>query len=321
MTVLPLITRPIDNTAISAYMTCPREYYYSMLRHRRPISKSPPLHFGSAWHEALAAHYRGGTLEDATRSVINFWGDGHRAEGSDYRTAPRCIMDFEQYLRHYPVDADRATTVGYPDAPLVEIATEIGGTDLSFDYAGKLDRIITQGGLGYVEDHKTTSRLDKHYFSQFELSNQMMGYTWMAQQFAPSIETVGVRINLSHVLTKKTEFHRQTITFTKTQLSGWARNMDSWYHRLLDDYMRLHLTNGGSPDELEIGTDIAAWLMRQEAFPSHYGDNGCSRKFGVCTYNRVCGSSPRIRERILEQDFELSPWNPLTADDEEESKP
>jgi hypothetical protein len=106
------------------------------------------------------------------------------------------------------------------------------------------------------------------------------------------MRVAGVRINLSHVLTNKTEFHRQLFTFTKEQVAEWSENTNYWMERI-------------------------AHSIETGIFPAHWGDNGCSRKFGMCAYNEVCSiSTPRIRQAYLEKNFEVNPWNPLEVDDE-----
>ena len=47
--------------------------------------------------------------------------------------------------------------------------------------------------------------------------------------------------------------------------------------------------------------------------------NACDGKYGMCQYAGVCSVSPRLREKVLETEFELNPWNPLEAADETEA--
>lgn len=286
--ILPVIQRPIDNTALTAYMTCPREYFFGMVQHRRPSGRSPALVFGSAWHTILENHYKGKTIIEAVKAGLEAWEDHGAVD--DYRTPQRLVLSFEQYLKRWGTDQDIKDTLGWPENPLVECAVEIDADELAHPYAGKIDRVVLVNGLGYIEDHKTTSRLDRHYFSQFENSNQMKGYVFMAQKLVPSIKIVGARINLAHVTKTKTEFHRHLVTFTPEQMLEWVGNYNRWANRLAHD------TEAGD-------------------FPGHFGDNGCSRKYGLCSYHRVCRVSPRLQQKVLEQEFEVNPWNPLQVED------
>ena len=307
---LPVIDRPLDNTALQAYMACPREYWLSMVEHRRPKGKSAPLVFGSAWHKALEIHYRSGGNRDLVYMAVEAAWEGHDA-ADDYRTLNRVLMEYDKYVKHYgPPDKEDAKTVGAGADAIVEMSTNAQGDELLHPWAGKLDRVIELGGLYYIEDHKTTSRFDKNYFRQFELSNQMMGYTYLGKQLLPNLNIVGVRINLLHVLTEKSAFHRQLFTFSPPQIQEWAQNTNRWMRRLADDYIE------ASRDwdlAQEFGQDRGE--ISPPSFPGHYGDNGCSRKFGMCSYHGVCSSSPKVRRSVLEREFEINPWNPLEADE------
>lgn len=293
--VLEAITRPIDNTALTVYQTCPREYNFSMVQHRRGDGRSPALVFGSAWHKALEIHYKtNGDARAVMDGVIDSW-EGHDY-ADDYRTLNRVMLDYEKYVAKYGIPSEEpAPTVGWPDEPLIEIASTISTEELVHPWTVRIDRFVDIDGLVYVEDHKTTSRLDKNYFKQFPLSQQMKGYTYAGQKLLPGRKVVGVRINLSHVLTGATEFHRQLVTFSPSEIEEWVENTNNWMTRLATDYT----------------------LPAGAAFPGHYGDNGCSRKFGMCGYHPVCSSSPRVRQAVLERDYPVKPWNPLEAADGE----
>lgn len=317
---LPVIQRPIDNTAMTAYMSCPREYLYGMHEHRRPTGRSAALVFGGAYHAGLEAYYSGGDLNDMKVAALEKWED-HGAEG-DYRTLERCWIVLEKYLKRWP-DSDREETIGWPENPLVEVSTHVMGPELSHPYAGKIDRIVVVNGLGYIEDHKTTSRLDKWFFKQFENSNQMMGYVYMAQQLVPGIKIVGARINVAHVLKTKEDFHRAPVTFTPEQIKHWADNYNRWAQRIALDSLAYEWESGkldeGEVEDLAKAMDLSMDVVRffkDSSFPGHYGTNGCDRKYGLCVYHRVCGASPKIRQKVLEAEFEVSPWNPLEADED-----
>ncbi len=315
---LPVLSRPIDNTALSSYMACPTEFLFAMIMHRRRIKGAPesaPLSFGSLWHRILELHYKsGGDIAQVMTSIESWQGN----IPGDYRTYQRALESYQnKYLKTWDAEKDIQETVGYPNNPMIEVRAEIEDELLDHPYAGKIDRFFKdETDVGFIEDHKTTSRLDKHYFKQFENSNQMMGYTFIGQRLAPSLGIVGVRINLGHFLKNSTEFHRRTIMYSKSKLLKWAQNYNSWIARVRLDYWSWMIQQGGDPDELGIDSSLVDFLRHSwQPFPSHYGDNGCSRKFGLCTYYGICSLPPRIQLKALEKDFELSTWNPLEVDD------
>lgn len=307
MTSLPVIQRPLDNTALQAYMACPREYYFSMHLHRRARGSSPALAFGTAWHKALEIHYKSGGNEDLVELMVRSSWEAHDAV-DDYRTLDRVLLDYRKYRRTYGTPDEESSrgqgrTVGYPDEPMVELSLNAHAEPLIHPWAGKIDRIIELGGLYYVEDHKTTSRLDRNYYRGFDLSQQMMGYTFLAQHLMPSKQVVGVRINVAHVLKTGTNFERQLFTYSPAQLDEWARNTNKWMYRLSEDIKEWQGYTSWRGDEIP-------WPI------AHYGDNGCSRKYGMCSYHSVCSVSPRLRQGMLESQFDLNPWNPLAVEED-----
>lgn len=303
---LPGIDRPLDNTALQAYMACPREYYFSMMLHRRGGGASPALTYGKAWHLALELRYKGADREAVEFMVRARWED-HGAAG-DYRTLERLLLDYKRYCDHWgeTPEAEAARgggrTLGYPDEPMVEIATDSMGAGLLHPWAGKIDRLIELGGLIYVEDHKTTSRLDRNFYSGFELSNQFLGYTYLAQQLMPSAKVVGVRVNVYHCIKTQTTFERQLFTYTREQIEEWVGNTNSWMRRLSRD------AAGWTEHQQELGNNGFLYPL------GHFGDNGCSRKYGLCGYHRVCSVAPAFRHRVLEE-YPVEPWNPLNVED------
>jgi len=167
---LPIIQRPIDNTALQAYMACPREYLFAMILHRRKADgDSAALGFGKLWHKILEMHYKSGGMRELVQMTAQKTGAGHSSP-DDYRTLNRALLDYDKYVVRWDEQHGAkafSQTVGFPDNPLVEIATNAMGYGLIHPWAGKLDRLVNLGGLIYVDDHKTTSRLDKNYWTQF----------------------------------------------------------------------------------------------------------------------------------------------------------
>lgn len=303
---LPFIERPLDNTAFQAYMACPREYYLGMVQHRRGKGLSPALAYGKAIHTALETHYRTGGNQGLVELMVRKRWENHDSS-DDYRTLDRVLLDYERYVKRYGADPAKedGKTVGWPTQPMVELSSNAMGGGLIHPWAVKIDRIIELHGLGYIEDHKTTSRLDKNFYRGFDLSNQMMGYVHVGQQLVPSLKIVGVRINVIHALKTGTNFERVIITFSPDQMAEWVDNTNRWMEKVNQS------TDEWNNEEICAGLD-----NRPVRWPlAHFGDNGCSRKYGLCTYHRVCSVSSRIRQAMLESEFPVNPWNPLDLED------
>lgn len=289
---LPVIDRPLDNTALTLFMKCPRKYDFAMRQHRRNMGRpTPAIAYGTAWHKMLELHYKfGGDADLVSLGLQKAWEDHGKAD--DHRTMERAWLEYQRYVERYgPPDQEDAKTVGFPENPLVEISANVTWEGAAHAYAGKIDRIVELQGQYYVEDHKTTSRMGDYYFKQFELSNQMMGYVWIARKLFPSIKVAGVRINAHCVLKRDSKFARNIISFSDDRLEEWAQNYSHWVEQLQHAYSR-------------------------DRFPGNYSE--CDGKYRFCEYGDVCSMPPHLRERVLEADYEINPWNPLEAEEDED---
>lgn len=296
-----LIGRPIDNTVLSAYLTCARKGLYMAFLHRRKGGPpTPALGFGSSWHHALEAHFKSPecSRDDLIQSVelyaAEHWED-HRAL-DDYRTFARLMLEYRKYLKIYglPWEEDYKT-VGWPTNPMVEIAVDVSIPGARHPYAGKMDRIISKSGQLLVEDHKTTSRADS--FSAYEMDNQMIGYTAIATLLTGR-PVAGVRIDRLVCRKNDSEFERKVMPFTPERVQDWMRNYDLHLDRLERD---LELWNK-NPD-----------IETSDGFPHNF--SACHGKYGMCTYAGVCSLPAHLRKDALEDDFEVNEWNPLTTSD------
>lgn len=307
-----IIGRPIDNTALSAYMRCPSEYEKSMVQHRRTDRISAALGYGGTWHKGLETHYKAAKctqddlIDQVTLAMSEDWED-HGIE-EEHRTLARLILEYKKYLRQHGLPwMEESKTIGWPESPFVELNGEIAIPGARHPYAFKIDRVYTSQGQYFIEDHKTTSRFDKNFFRQFELDNQMMGYAYVAQLLTGK-PIAGVRINV-HVIHKNDSlFDRRTISFSQPRLDDWARNLDVWQGRIEEARRAAALL---SPAGYQVQENIdGIWPMNLWA---------CSgRKYGSCQYIGVCSMPPHLRQRTLEDDFEVNVWNPLEADEDGE---
>ena len=309
----PWIDRPVDNTALDQYMSCPRKFLYAMIYHRRGKGayQRPPLSYGTSWHAMMETHYKtGGETKAVVDAAVASWQPHENPD--DHRTIQRCVAEYGNFLKQYGThDQETALhgkTVGYEEGvPIVEVPAELWDAGLIHPYTGKIDRIYEHRGLYYVEDHKTTSAMGDNYFKQFDPSNQMMGYMWLAQRLS-GVPIAGVRINGHAVLKASSKFARQTIMISQPRLEEWVGNVNIWMKRLEASYKVYHEVR-----ELPVD-DPHRRAALLEAFPHNF--NACAGKYGQCQYTEVCTFAPEVRDRILEAEFEVQPWNPLNPDDE-----
>lgn len=292
--VLPVISneldRPLDNTAMSAYNRCPRLYDYSMRQHMRSKgSPSPALAFGKLWHTMLEWHYKSNgdsqvVIDKALKAGID------HDHPDDYRTVERAVLEYGKYVKHFGMPSEEQyTTFGYPDSPLIEIATSVANDALLYPYTVKIDRFIERDGEIYVEDYKTTSRWESNFFKKFKLDNQMRGYAFAGGLIAGR-PIAGVRVNVLVCRKNDSQFEREVITYTPEQLDEWLEN----YNTTVSSIQRAYL----------------------DGFRANFTDGACSGKYGLCQYFGACTIRKGLRQQVLERDFEYNPWNPLESEDE-----
>jgi hypothetical protein len=238
---LPIIDRPLDNTALEQYMACPAKYQMAMVQHRRKRGGPPPaLAYGTAWHAVMETHYKTGGDEWAAKNAgAEAW--VQHSKPDDHRTLPRLLLEYDRYRERWGAhpELEGAQTVGFPESPVIEQTVNAIWPGALHPYAGKIDRLIELNGQIYVEDHKTASRRDDYFFSQFELDNQMLGYAWLAWQLTGRW-IAGVRIN-AHFIRKKEypaheTFEREIVPFSAARLNDWAENYNPWVRRIEESY-------------------------------------------------------------------------------------
>lgn len=286
-----VLDRVIDATALGAYNRCPRLYDLSMRRHWHvPGATSAPLTYGTIWHVIMEQHYKSDGDLDTVRLETILAAIPPSDHPDDHRTMERALLEYEEYLKKYgrPSQIANERTLGTPpDKLMLEIAANVADPALLYPYAGKLDRIFSEGRLIYVEDHKTASRMEKGWGEKYKLSQQMMGYAWLAGKLLGE-PVAGVRINLHVIRKNDSEFDRFTVSFSPERLDEWVENTNN----TIRDIQHSYATGN---------------------FRGVYTDGGCSGKYGMCSFANVCRVRPGLRQAVLEQDYIVAPWDPLTA--------
>lgn len=303
------ITRSLDNTVVSAYSECERKAYYSYWLHRKHKGlQRAPLSYGTSFHKGKEAYFKsGGDMDLVAYAIHHSWEDHGNPE--DHRTPERCVTAFHEWVERWggSFEAEQqgwGRTLGYPEAPMIEIITELTWEGALHPYTVKIDRIFEHQGLIYVEDTKTSSQLGPQFFKQFSPSSQMMGYAWVAGLLT-GLPIAGVRVDAHGILKTQNKFERQTIPYNPDLL---YEAMNGNYNALVKriDYSCSLLSEDGSLDETD--------PLLLEAFPHRF--NACAGKYGQCKFADVCTMAPRLRQQVLDQDFIVEPWNPLEAEDE-----
>lgn len=315
-----------DATSIGLFKTCPRLYWYQIVRGFTTLAESIHLRWGIEYHHALESYDRfiltSQDHDDALRRVIKelhsrVWNwtpnptEGKRSE--ELKTKAHLVRAVIWYLDQYSKEDDPAETMIFSDGtPAVEVnfkfeldwGPKVSGTWLDtspekgeydtgilrqpYILCGYLDRVVIYQEQPFVMDRKTTtSTPGSYFFEAFDVDTQMTLYT-IAGQIVLQSPIRGVMIDACQVAV---EFSRNTrgITYrSKDQIAEWLYDL----RYFLEDAERCATEN--------------YWRMN---------DSSCG-KFGGCRFRSICSmKSPTVREKFLKSNFiQLAPedrWNPL----------
>ncbi|RMD51694.1 hypothetical protein D6827_01665 [Candidatus Parcubacteria bacterium] len=286
-----------DSTSIETLQTCPQKYYLSMVRGIKPKLQSPHLLFGGLFAEAIENYYKlrfsGKSSEDALRQVV--W-DALKNSFNREKGIPKAFMHNAKtrlglirsiiwYFEEYGDEIETPLHVYklQNGLPAVELSFTIEHNDILF--CGHLDRVMEDDTALYIMDQKTTgATLGLHYFRQFDTSNQMTLYI-LAGKILFDMPIAAAIIDAAQIAVNFTRFQRGVTMRSDTRIISWLADIEE-----LIDRSRTYTANGKWPHN---------W-------------SACGN-YGGCPFRSLCTAEPKLRERIIEAEFEEHHWDPLEA--------
>lgn len=289
----------IDSTSLGEAKTCPRKYYYSIVRGLQPRNESPHLTFGILLHSARELYERakleGLDHDEALDKVLDWalcatwdrelsrpWSSGHAQ-----KNRKTLIQTIVWYLDAMGQNDSLETLILANGRPAVELSfrfdsgIRMGGETVVF--CGHLDRIATLNGVPYVADIKTTtSEPTPRWAQQFTPGNQFSLYA-LAGKVAFGQELEGVIVDGVQVGVGFARFGRFFVPRDPLQLDEWLQNAEYWISQMY------------------------RWALRNE-WPMN--DKSC-QLYGGCPFQTVCSRSPVAREGVIAQDYTARVWDPL----------
>jgi PD-(D/E)XK nuclease superfamily len=294
-----------DSTSLGWLKECPRKYYYAMVRGL--VSKGEAIHleFGILYHAALEEFdklkFEGHSHDEAVHSVIHWvlrdtWRDGHpwrsaadlpSEDRASLKSRENLVRTLVWYMDKYKDDP--AATKALPDgSPMVELNFKFEAPysyDLTHPYlfCGYLDRVVTFQNADFVMDRKTTTQtLSSYYYAQYDPDNQMSLYT-VAAQVAFHTPVRGVIVDAAQIAVGFSRFGRSFASRTRDQVDEWLKDTGLWLR------------------SAERFAEVNYWPMN---------DKSC-HKYGGCPFVPICTKSNVIREKFIESNYDVRPWNPL----------
>lgn len=299
-----------DSTSLGALKTCPKLYFYEIIRGLQPKCKPLPLIYGIHYHAALESYDKlvaqGAEYEDAVRETVRYC---LRLEGQlytgdhgedEYRYMPRhthCTKRNREnlarsivwYLEHYRGDPAK-TVILKNGKPAVELTfkMEIPMLAPSGDpmlLCGHMDRVVEFGDSYFVMDHKTTAgALNDRFWNGFNPNNQVSLYT-LAASVVLGEDARGVIISACQLLVNSCRFARQQIHKTQAQTHEWLAEAQQW-----------------------IG--LAQTYAEKNYWPMN--ETSCGN-YGGCDFREICGADPALREKLINTKFHTRVWDPSKA--------
>jgi hypothetical protein len=276
----------IDNFMVSQIKACPRKYFWrvekGLVNMIRP-SFAPT--FGIAVHKAMEAFYLGGTSLEATRafleSYIPFWKRFGNPEVS--RTPELGVEIVDGFCTQFENDPYKT----------VEGCVEIGFmTELTPDvlYCGRIDRMVEIGGDVYVLDWKTSSM--PWLFCE-RPNDQGTGYVWGAGEIK-GVKIEGVIFDVIH--TRATSLKAQKEGTPKWLTDRRISGRSAWE---VEEWKETTLHYAGMIKGCQAS---GVWVKNGEA---------CVNYNQICEYAQLCNSQGVMQDRIMENEYEVSKWEPF----------
>jgi len=179
-------------------------------------------------------------------------------------------------------------------------------------WSGRIDLICSINGRPRVLDHKTSSIDTPDYFRGFELSSQVRGYVWAAQQLWPDI--------------KPKSFVHNGIFFKKPNKTNSSASLIARGAKGGEPPLAFKRTYYPSNVNSEYSdTDLSRWkrdtiLLIEDFLHSvsrgvyPMNDANCVVKYGMCPYHDVCtlacDNEPAAMKYLMSPAFKPVTWNP-----------
>jgi hypothetical protein len=235
----------IDSTLLGTFRSCPQRAFRQYMQHWKPAEESVHLIAGGAFADGVEAARRafyehGRSSEDSVglglAALVTRYGD-FECPADSAKSLERTAGALEFYFENYPLGADGATPLSFPDgrrgiefsfAQPLPINHPITGDPLL--YTGRSDMIAEAYGGVYIYDEKTTTSLGARWSRQWELRSQFTGYCWAAQQFDLNPQGVCVR----GVSILKTKYDTQQVLTYRSPFE-----IDRWLEQVCRDLDRM----------------------------------------------------------------------------------
>lgn len=255
----------LDNTKRSAFISCPRKYYWAYVRNLRSVHGSAAIRYGVVWHAMMEEMYKKmveiGKWVDPMTNLTDILTAGQKAWDKEslgltftetYRTMGNAAKALLVYLDSFANDPMMVKPTATEQVFEILMEPENDEEKLYFSdlapfvFTGKLDMQILLDGIPWITEHKTTGSYMAQAKSRLHRSPQMMGYTWASKRIG--IKVQGLLTAIHHISARKLkdgswgepkiEFERVPQMYTDFDLADWRRSFLDTAVRIQKEHIR-----------------------------------------------------------------------------------
>jgi len=261
-------------------------------------------HFGSSRYNQM---YSAFTASEGSKSQrTSFALEAIHTSGfyDDPRDKRRTLQNIEDacrmYLNNYNYEAWQ---------PYVDEESGFIGIEVPFDlvveydrghfrFVGKIDAIISNRSSGEIEVHenKTGARINEAWAMSFHMSHQVTGYLVASKFILPRQDGKDINSCVVHGLQIPLPRTVEIGSALTERVTRTGENYDRWLAWLLDTYKTIS-------------------KYKEDIYASPMYTHSCNRYFQPCQLIPFCTASRDEQEMLLNEEFRLDMWNPLTKDE------
>lgn len=175
-------------------------------------------------------------------------------------------------------------------------------------WSGRIDAIARTHSHTCIVDHKTTSIVGDQFTQSFQLSSQVMGYAWAANQLFPDLGPFAFCFNA--IALKKPGIGQGLMSRGPKGGEPPLSFFRAFFPNTTDGFYTPERLESWRYDTVTFLEDFIHSVVRNH-FPMN--DRQCFDKYGQCPYHGVCTiDNPVVRRKLLMSEaFKDVTWNPL----------
>lgn len=217
---MPNCPTDLDQSMLSCFQRCPRNFQWRYTRHLIPLEESLPLVFGTAWHKALEAYYITYDTERALEAFALEWGNREGEANRNLDVARRMLQArAKQFKDDYIQVISREST----------FAVDMG----LFTLRGRRDGLCSIKGKGqvWVLEFKHSARAPNfNWLETYRPDNQLYAYVFATQQ---EFNCNGALVEYALAHPSKANCHRGLIEVSNLEIADFVDSVKATY-----DYMK-----------------------------------------------------------------------------------